>query len=178
MLGRFLRILLALTSIAPLSVSLCYVFSSKGNNIQYAIIAGFLCILLGATALWVIDFSSRNLERLPVVIKKAKSSDKEVIGFFIAYALPLIFKGNSVPDFGSWIMVGVMLLFVLWSTHAMHANPVLGVFGFHYYEVETTDGITFLLITKRKISTVKSVNEVVQVGEYAIYEAPKNGGLK
>lgn len=175
MLGRFLRIMLAITSIAPLSVSLCYVFASKGNNIQYSIIAGFVCLLLGAIALWVIDFSSNNLERLPITIKKAKSSDKEVIGFFLAYALPLIFKGSSEPDFGSWIMVFVMLLFVLWSTHAMHANPILGIFGFHYYEVETVDGITFLLITKKKINTVKSVNQVVQIGEYAIYEAATRG---
>jgi hypothetical protein len=68
-------------------------------------------------------------------------------------------------------MASLMLLFVLWSTHALQVNPVLGMLGYHFYEVETADGITYLMITKRKISNVLSVGHVVQLSEYGILEA-------
>lgn len=178
MLGKALRILLALTAVAPLSVSLTYVFAAREQNLQLSLIAAFSCILLGAIALWVMEFAGKRLERLPVAIKKAKSADKEVIGFFLAYALPLVFKGGEVPDLGAWLLAAGILLFVLWSTHAMQANPVLGLFGFHFYEVETADGITYLLISKRRINSVQSIQHVVQLSEYGVLEANNKGSSR
>lgn len=179
MLGRLLRVLLALTAIAPLSVSLTYIYAVKDQNYQFAAIAVCFCVLFGAGSMWIIEKAQERLERLPVSIKKAKSADKEVIGFFVAYALPLVFRGQSSPDLGAWIVAGLMLLFVLWSTHSLQVNPVLGMFGFHFYEVETADGITYLLITRRKISNVLNIGHVVQLSEYGILEAASNkkGGV-
>lgn len=176
MLGKLVRVLLALTAIAPLSISLAYVFATRDHNLRFAIIAALACVLLGATAIWVIEKAGQRLERLPVSIKKAKSADKEVIGFFVAYALPLLFRGVDAPELGAWLLAAGMLLFVLWSTHAMQINPVLGVFGFHFYEVETADGITYLLITKRRINNVQSINSVVQLSEYGVLESSEGKG--
>lgn len=172
MLSRFIRLLLALTAIAPLSISMAYIYAVKDQNLWYAFIATCLCVLLGAIALQVIGMSQRKLERLPVTIKKAKSADKEVIGFFIAYALPLVFRGQSSPDLGAWLVAACMLFFVLWSTHSLQVNPVLGLFGYHFYEVETADGITYLLISKRRIGNALTIKNVVQLSEYGILEAP------
>lgn len=174
-LGKIVRVLLALTSVAPLTISLSYTYASKEHNYWLAFIAIMACVLLGALSLQIIAMAQSRLEHLPVVIQKAKSADKEVLGFFVAYALPLIFRGPAAPDLQTWLMAGGMLLFVLFSTHAMQVNPVLGLFGFHFYEVETKDGITYLLITRRKISNVKSLNRIVQLSEYGILEAsPKS----
>ena len=170
MLGKLVRVLLALTAIAPLSISLAYVFA-RDKNLQFAIVAALVCVLFGATAIWVIDRAGQKLERLPVTINKAKSADKEVIGFFVAYALPLLFRSGGIPDLGAWLMAAAILLFVLWSTHAMQVNPVLGVFGFHFYEVESADGITYLLITRRRINSVQSIKSIVQLSEYGVLEA-------
>lgn len=172
MLGRLIRIMLALTAIAPISVSLAYIYAAKDQNYQLAAIAAFSCLLLGALALWIIERAQAGLERLPVTIKKAKSADKEVIGFFVAYALPLVFRGQATPEPGAWLLAAGMLLFVLWSTHSLQVNPVLGLFGFHFYEVETADGITYLLISKRRINSAMAIKQVVQLSEYGILEAP------
>lgn len=171
MLGRFVRLLLALTAIAPLSVSLAYIYAAKDHNSQLAVIAAFCCLLLGALALWIIGNAQEKLERLPVTIKKAKSADKEVIGFFVAYALPLAFRGQSSPDIGAWVLAACMLFFVLWSTHSLQVNPVLGLFGYHFYEVETADGITYLLVSKRRIGSALTIKHVVQLSEYGVLEA-------
>lgn len=172
MLGRLIRIMLALTAIAPISVSLAYIYAAKDHNYQLAAIAACSCLLLGALALWIIERAQAGLERLPVTIKKAKSADKEVIGFFVAYALPLVFRGQATPEPGAWLLAAGMLLFVLWSTHSLQVNPVLGIFGYHFYEVETADGITYLLISKRRINSALAIKNVVQLSEYGILEAP------
>lgn len=171
MLGRLVRVLFALTAIAPLSVSLAYIYTSRENNLLYAGIAVAACIALGLLSLLIVNKARSKLERLPIAIAKAKSADKEVIGFFVAYVLPLVFRGQSAPELGAWLMAAAMLMFVLWSTHSLQVNPVLGMLGFHFYEVETKDGITFLMITSRKISNVKSIQHVVQLTEYGILEA-------
>ena len=96
-----------------------------------------------------------------------------MIGFFVAYALPLLFKGQVSVDVDAWVLAGGMLLFVLFTTHSLQVNPILGLFGFHFYEAETKDGITFLLISRKKINNVKSIKNIVQLSEYGILEINK-----
>jgi len=170
LLNKLVRVLFALTAVAPLAVSLAYVFARQ-NALWYAGGAVLASLTLAWISKEVISAASRRLERVPITIKKAKSADKEVLGFFVAYALPLIFRGQGSPDLGEWIVAGVMLLLVLWGTHSLQVNPVLGLLGFHFFEVEADDGITYLLITERRIDAAKSVTTVVQLSEYGILEA-------
>jgi hypothetical protein len=173
MLGVIVRIVLALTAAAPISISIAYIFATKDHNYQLAAVAAFSCVLLGALALQIINLAGNKLEILPISIQKVKSADKEVIGFFVAYALPLLFKGQASTDIDAWILAVGMLVFVLITTHSLQVNPVLGAFGYHFYEAETKDGITFLLISKRKINNVKSIGKVVQLSEYGVLEIKK-----
>lgn len=88
-LGNLVRIAIALSAIAPLSISVAYVFAVKDQNLRWAFIAFCCCLLMGALALWIVENARARLERLAITIKKAKSAHKDVIGFFVAYALPL-----------------------------------------------------------------------------------------
>jgi hypothetical protein len=173
MLSRLVRILLALTAISPLSVSLAFQFA-RSRNYEWAALAFGLCLGLGFLARSIIGFAASRLETLNVAILKAKSADKEVIGFFIAYALPMIFRGQpSSPDLVAWLFAAAMLLFVLWGTQSMQVNPVLGVMGFHFYEVDTDGGVTYLMITRRRINNVLTIKSIVQLSEFGILEADK-----
>jgi hypothetical protein len=170
-LSRVVRILFALTAIAPISISLAFVFVRE-QKFQFALIALLACIALGGISRSIIDKASSKLERMPIEIKKVKSADKEVVGFVVAYVLPLVLREPAALDLSTWVVAGAMLLFVLWGTHSMQVNPVLGVMGLHFYEVETSKGITYLFITRRRINNVQSVAQVVQLSEYGILEAP------
>ena len=176
MLAGWVRLALALTAIAPISIPLAYAFGTRGRNYALALIALVSCALLTYVALKVVKSAQRRLERLPVRITKAKCADKEVIGFFVAYVLPLVFRADSAPDIGAWGLIVAMLFFVLWSTHATQVNPVLGILGYHFFEVETEGGITYLLITKSRINNAMGVKNVVQIGEYGILESLDIGG--
>ncbi len=172
MLGRVIRVLFAITAMAPISISLAYVYATREHQFWLAGAAILCCLLLGFTAHWIITEAGKRLGRLPVKLKKAKSADKEVISFVVAYALPLLFRGDGGLDLGAWLIATLMMAFVLMTTHTLQVNPVLGLFGFHFYEVETEGGVTYLLIAKRQINNILSVTTVVQLSEYGILEAP------
>jgi hypothetical protein len=87
-----------------MSVSLAYIFAAHEHNLQLAVIAAFSCILLGAFSVWIVDRARSHLEKLPIVIKKAKSADKEVIGFLSHTSSLWFFEGNRrlIWGLGSW----------------------------------------------------------------------------
>lgn len=171
MLSRLMRLLLALTAISPIFVSLAFSFATRANNVQLASLAMLGCLLLGLSCVAIIHRCQAHLERLPIKVEKAKSADKEVIGFFVAYALPLVFRGQASASLGEWTLAAGMLLFVLWSTNSLQVNPVLGLLGYRFYEVETKEKVTFLLITKTKITSVSKITTVVLLSDYGILEA-------
>lgn len=170
MLSRLIRLVFALTGVAPLLVSVSYVQAERHHAFQAAAIAAFACILLAALSVKIIQLAGSRLERLPVKVKKAKSADKEVIGFYIAYALPLLLRDSSLDDAGALVIAFVLLAFVLWSTRSFQVNPVLGIFGYHFYETELEDGMTYLLVTQRKLNDLKRVSDVAQLSEHGLLD--------
>lgn len=170
MLSRLIRLVLALTGIAPLLITISYVQAEQHHAYQVAVLAAFGCLLLTALSVKIIQISSTKLERLPAKIKKAKSADKEVLGFYVAYALPLLLRDSNLADPGALLVAAVLLIFVLWSTRSFQVNPVLGIFGYHFYEAELEDGMTYLLVTQRKLNDLKRVSEVAQLSDHGLLD--------
>ena len=169
MLSRLLKTYFVATALSPICFSLAYIAYERKGDLRLSFIFICVTVLLGASSFKIIDLAKKRLEILPVSIKKAKSTDKEVIGFFVAYVLPIVFK-NSNFDAGSMTIFVLLLAFVIWGTHSFQVNPLLGVFGYHFYEVDTESGITFVLVTKKKIVNIKSIRNVVQLTEYMVLE--------
>jgi len=171
MLSKTFRIMLSLTSVSPIFISLAYVEFFREHHIWKG--ATFTLTFPGifCFAKFVVGKAKQSLERLPISIKKAKSTDKEVIGFCASYALPIIFRSESASDIQSWILASAILISVLITTNAMPINPILGLLGYHFYEVDSDSGIGYVLITKKHITNVSQINAVVQISEYGILEA-------
>lgn len=170
MLSRFLKTYLIATSLAPVCLSLAYVSFERGSFWPVGVLFISIALLLGASSLKIIRLAQTRLESMRISVKKVRSADKEVIGFFVAYVLPLLFTKTVHLSVGAIFLFVFLLGFVIWGTHALQVNPLLGAFGFHFYETETDDGVTFILITKRKIINVKTINKVVLLTEYMVLE--------
>ena len=128
---------------------------------------------MGFISIVIIEAAARKLEGIPVEVVKAKPADKEVIGFYVAYALPLLFRDVGNLDWGSITVAVVMFIFVIWSTGTFQVNPVLGLFGYRFYEVELKSGVSYLLVTKRNINDLTSMNKVNQLSEHALLDVVK-----
>jgi len=183
MLNTLAKLSLVATSIAPILLTLWFSEISQkwnakknfatnisnhwDNGISYLVIAGILTIIC-----WrLIELSKKNLEKVPVKITTVKTVDREIIGFIIVYLLPLINESTAAVNPAKLIFVGVFFFIIVATSHSYHFNPLLGIIGYHFYEVETEGGITYVLISKQNIADCKSIVQVVQLTEYMILES-------
>lgn len=178
MLGKLAKALLVCTSIAPVLFTLAFIEYRGGNfwfaGARYVLIASLLALVCWA----VLQAADRQLQIIPFKIQSASTADKEVLGFLLTYIIPLLFSNSETSgvslDFGTTAFLIVLFGFVVWGTHAYDFNPLMGALGFHFYEVTNSQGISYVLISRKHIVNVKDVCEVVQLTEYVVLEKRKN----
>lgn len=185
MLNRLAKLALVSTALAPICLTLWFVEVSRvwqgdiswsenlANN--WLVGSGYLLSALILSGLcfglvWL-SASSYGLESLPVKIKSVKTVDKEIVGFLLVYLLPLINQSQSAISVPVLVFVAVIFFFIVYNSHAYHFNPLLGFFGYHFFEVTIEGDITYVLITRQNITNCKSVSQVVQLTEYMILDA-------
>ena len=170
MLNKAAKLALVATSLAPICLTLWFVEFSKAWDWQAGqqyLLAATLLSLLCAGLVWL---SGKTLEKLPVRIKAVKTVDKEIVGFLLVYLLPLINQTNNTISVPVLVFISVIFFFIVQNSHAYHFNPLLGFFGYHFYEVTIDGEITYVLITRKNIADCKSITHVVQLTEYMILE--------
>jgi hypothetical protein len=64
----------------------------------------------------------------------------------------------------------VLFTFVAFTTHIYHFNPIFGLFGYHFFEVTTKNGISYVLMSKRQIRNLNQVTEVILVSDYILID--------
>ena len=185
MLNRLAKLALVSTALAPICLTLWFVeissawqhglswvdnlathWKAGSGYLLTALILSGLCLSL----VWL-SASRHGLERLPVNIKSVKTVDKEIVGFLLVYLLPLINQSPSTISVPVLVFVAAIFFFIVYNSHAYHFNPLLGFFGYHFFEVTIEGDITYVLITRQNITNCKAVSRVVQLTEYMILDA-------
>jgi hypothetical protein len=88
----------------------------------------------------------------------------------IAYLLPFV-SSDKTGFAGEWLTGGYVLLIILiTAVHAgaFHFNPVMGLFGYHFYAIRNTNGESHLLICKGRPPKADEDVQVVQLA-HGIY---------
>jgi hypothetical protein len=131
------------------------------------IVGAVVCVVV---CLFVMKRAAIELARNSVMIKSIKPADKELIGFVLAYLLPL---ARGTP-FESYPLVAVLVVFfiVVMTSNAYHTNPLLGMLGWHFYEV-VIDEVSYILVSRRNIHSVNSIKQVVSLTDYMLLDATK-----
>jgi hypothetical protein len=172
MISCLAKLLLVSTSLAPVLLTLWFIkFSEKWDIKQgwvYLIIALALVILCKC----ILELAKIKLEKMPVKVDAIQTADKEIVGFILVYLLPFINQSTDAVNKPVLCFVGVLFFIVVWSTHAYHFNPLIGIgpYQYHFYEVTLDGGISYVLISKNTISNCKNVKTVVQLTEYMLLE--------
>lgn len=185
MLNKAAKLTLVATSLAPICLTLWFIEFSQAweaklsfwQNVTTHWQAGwfylFATAVMSLLCFLLVWLSSQKLEKLPVKIKAVNTVDQEIVGFLLVYLLPLINQTTHTISLSVLIFIAVIFFFIVQNSHAYHFNPLLGVFGYHFYEVTIEGDITYVLITRQNIADCKSISHVVQLTEYMILE-PKN----
>jgi hypothetical protein len=146
-LSRIAQVFLAATALAP--VLLVWAAASYQTSRAYAAAAVLVAVLLVVICVGLLALAKRELQTDPLVMAKAVRMDKDAVGFLIAYALPLVLSDNAtqLPALAVFVVIVGLLLVQL---QILHVNPLLGMLGFHFYEVELPSSDTALVITRSR----------------------------
>jgi len=140
------------------------------NNWTFGLGYLFVAIALIVIFLIILRLAKSRLEILKISIEEIKTADNETISFIIVYLLPL---ANGVTDnfnIPVLIFVAIFFFFIVMTTNSYHFNPLINLTGYHFYEIKIKGGITYILLSKKNVSTSKSIKEVYQLTEYMILE--------
>ena len=163
------KLLLVATAFAPVMLTSAIVSFSKDE-----MTAGFLLVAatIGAVAVCVLvmNKAAQKLPRNPVTIKSIKPGDKEIIGFVLAYLLPLA-RGNQFETLPLLVALGVFFLVVM-TSNAYHTNPLLGLLGYHFYEI-TIDEIGYVLVSRKSLHNTRVIKEVVSLTDYMLLDVSR-----
>lgn len=172
MLNKFTKSLLVATSLAPtLIVMAVDQFATKDTpNWVFIFQLVVIAIALVIIAAGVLKYVAMPMHgaRQTLNICKAKNSDKEVLTFLLAYLLPVLsehkylFRDFNIPTLALIILLSV----AVYHSNAFDFNPMLGMLGYHFYEVEDDDHFPYLLISRRPIRKPCQELTVIQLFDY------------
>ena len=117
-----------------------------------ALIIGLVGFLAFALGMLLLRYAKVRLEKHDFDFTSAEVADRESIGLLVLYVLPLL--RVPFPDIGITILIPTAVIFMalVLTGHSYHFNPLLNLFGWHFYKMGTPEGVTYILITKKTIT--------------------------
>lgn len=175
MLGRLVKFLLVLTAVAPIMLTWAFAHwrahGVRGEQAAAIVIAGLLAVLCAL----IILGAEQQLPRHSFQAASLKHSDSEVVGFLVAYLLPLVSTRAGDFDYAILAFVSLLLAAVVWASESYSFNPLLTLLGFHFYEVENTDGVSYMLITKRDIRRCRDIDAIAELSRSVLLDLTSDG---
>lgn len=178
MFGRFTHLSLIATALAPILLTLAAALRARGIVGEMPVgdgasvpIGGWsaslvvLALVLVAVCTKLLSVADTKLMRFPFSVATVESADQDILAFLVAYLLPLAAMTTTTDGY-DWVTALVafaLISAVVFQSGLAHVNPLIGLLGWRFYKVATSDGCTFLLISKRNLAEVKKTSAVVQI---------------
>lgn len=169
-MNKLAKACLVTTSFAPVLVTYAFVLWLDKKPWQTIFIIIVIAILLMLLCINVLSIAKKKIQIVDFPINSIKTADGEVLGFLVAYLIPFITLTSEQVNGTVLLFIFALFILVIWSTNSYHINPLLTLFGYHFYEVTTSNNITFLLITKRDLRNSSSIKKVIQLTEYMVFD--------
>lgn len=169
MLSPIAKIMLTLSALAPVALIYSYVAWTQ-NQLPIALWALFLALLSVALCLLTLHLAKEKVDQSDYKATHAEAADGENIGFLLLYVLPLFTDQIVTLNWQLWLPTLALLCLLIGTGYAHHFNPLLGIFGWHFYKVSGEDGIVFILITKKPIASVTKQLRVGQLTDNILYD--------
>jgi hypothetical protein len=170
MLGSVAKVLLVSTAFAPVLLTLAFVRYIQGQHDTRTGVYAALAIALTIACVLVLHAAQTALQVIPFSVDSIRTADKEIVAFVLSYLLPLAKLAPTAVDWRVNLFVLGLLVVIVLTTHSYHFNPLLGLLGYHFYEVSTTDKVSFILITKKDMRNKAQISKVVQLTDYIVLE--------
>lgn len=163
------RILLTSTALAPVGLTYAWVAWIQGEHkIGFTILAS--SVLLVAICVAVLSTSKKRLPASNFKASTVEAADHENTAFLLLYVMPLFTQKFNTLEWQFWVPTLVIFAVITATGYNYHFNPMLGLLGWHFYKVESAEGVTFILITKKQLRTAANTIKVGQLTEYMLLD--------
>jgi hypothetical protein len=128
--------------------------------------AGFFGILC---TFYIIDALKWYGEEFPFTAKKIESNDAIMLAFVGTYFIPFAAKAADITPKLTLLLLGLAAV-VLWFSSSIPTSPLLRMFGFRFYKIESAHGVVYTIITTREILDPSKVKSVKQISSSMLLE--------
>jgi len=172
----FARLALTCTAIAPVGFTYAAVAALTEHY-------GTMVILLAASVImvriciWVMDSIKTRTSVNPDAsapeqhkITNVEPADRENTAIILLYLMPLFTADLNDLNWIIWVPTILVFSVIVMTSHSYFFNPLLGLFGWHFYRVGTPENVTRLLISKQTINKGDRTIIGIQLSDYVILD--------
>ncbi|PID87361.1 hypothetical protein CSB07_01575 [Candidatus Gracilibacteria bacterium] len=138
--------------------------------IKYFLI--FFCVLIFAKIVLFLSNRYLQLENDLDTVKVLKI--KPVEGVYLPIYIGLFVIALSFTNINlvnSYFLITLLFIFWLNFENVAYFNPFFIFLGYSFYEVETEDGITIMLILRRKgIKKMKKIEKLIRINDFTFLQ--------
>lgn len=150
MLSGLAKTLLTATALAP--VALCYTWVAlMAGQAEIAFIIALFCCLLTMACNKILLVSKNYIETEILKINAATPADGEAVAMLLVYLLPLFTAKFIDLNWAMWVPALFIIGGLIGTGHCFNFNPLLRIMGWHFFNVQTPEGVGYVLVTKKKI---------------------------
>lgn len=169
MLSTLARWLLTATSVAPVLLTFSIVFVIKKDWVT-GIALLVACLILVILCLTMIRKARTQLEDIDFQASSIEAADRENVSFLVVYILPLFTANLAELNWNVWIPIIAIFAWITATGYSYHFNPLLNLLGWHFYRVNTHEGVTYVLLTRKELRSANTKLVVGQLTEYIVLD--------
>lgn len=171
MFNKFIHTIFNSSILIPFifAVGLSKVFIEK--DLKCGLLTLIISFVLVAFQLIIIKIARKQLVAKKINISNITPyHENGALAIYITYFVPFIesYLGKSF-SLGNWVLILVGVLLLILSSKTIN-NPILRIIGYKFYSIETEQGISMTLITKRELRNKNSLSKVTRLFEYYVME--------
>jgi hypothetical protein len=169
LLGFFSKLMLTLSALAPVSLIYSYVAWTQ-SQFLVAQLSLLVALATVGTCLFVLHLAGNLATRTDFQSREIEAADGENVGFMLLYLLPLFTDEIASLNWQLWLPTLALLGVMIGNGYAHHFNPLLGLFGWHFYKATGESGIVFILITRKRLANAAAPLKVAQLTDNILFD--------
>ena len=118
----------------------------------------------------ILKYYLSNSERDNVKISSIRPAEPTYIPLYISYFIITL----GITKYSAFFIITLLLIIFIFKTKVFYFNVLAYIFGYHFYEVVSEDGVSLMLILKEKdIKKAEYYNDLIRLNNFSFIEGGK-----
>ena len=134
-------------------------------------ICAIMILLIGVGVTYgSLKYYISHSERDNVKISSIRPAEPTYIPLYISYFIITL----GITKYSAFSIITLLLIIFIFKTKVFYFNVLAYIFGYHFYEVVSEDGVSLMLILKEKdIKKAEYYNNLIRLNNFSFIEGGK-----